>query len=248
MDEIILFAKLCKIASKLPGETACIPREVGDEPPIYYDGTKYSSQHNIHAYMWICDMKIYLAFHSSRDLRSDLVPISLRRGQQSIKQDVHVHMGYQEQFLSLEHHLFRDLQKQEQTKGFLDLNIMGHGFGGAVATLAAFHFSKVYSKINRSIRVNCYTFGAPRVGNKKFTDDFKINVNESMRFEIPGDLLPKTPTIGYLHVGKKILLKKDQIAKKTRDSILPVRLISMTRMPPIQPSHSIDDYINIISR
>jgi hypothetical protein len=247
MDEMILFAKLCKIASKLPGETASIPKDVGGDPPIYYDGTKYSCQHNIHAYMWICDMKIYLAFHSSRDLRSDLVPVSSRRGQ-SLNQNVRVHMGYQEQFLSLEHHLFRDLQKQEQTKGFLDLNIMGHGFSGAVATLAASHFSKVYSKINRSIRVNCYTFGAPRVGNKKFTDDFKVYVRESMRFEIPGDRLAKTPTIGYLHVGKKILLQNGNMTKKQRDSILPVRLISMTRMPPIQPSHSIDDYLNILSQ
>lgn len=248
LPKLLLCARLCKVASKLPGELASIPGEIGTVTPLYYDGTLFSNE-SIHAYMWICEYRVYLVFHGARHLVNKLTPMDSKHRYpfDSSKPLPHVHRGYQQQFSAIEHHIFSDLQKQESTKGILEINVCGHGFGGALATLAAAHFARFYANLNRALSVNCYTFGSPRVGNTAFASWFKKYVDESFRIAMPGDVIIRTPAFGYIHVGKKVILDKDTIQVCSRkDTVMPFRLITSSTKAPISPSHSVDTYITAL--
>ena len=54
----------------------------------------------------------------------------------------------------------------------------GHSLGGALATLAAYDLKGVAAKHNLDVQVSCYTFGAPRVGNHAFAEDFDTIIND----------------------------------------------------------------------
>ena len=60
----------------------------------------------------------------------------------------------------------------------LSPNIPGHSLGGALATLAAYDFRKKARDNGVDLRVACYTFGAPRVGNHAFAWDFNRIVDD----------------------------------------------------------------------
>lgn len=50
------------------------------------------------------------------------------------------------------------------------------------------------------------TFGAPRVGNKEFQNIYDERISSHWRVVIAPDLIPSLPKVGYVHVGKKVLL------------------------------------------
>ena len=54
----------------------------------------------------------------------------------------------------------------------------GHSLGGALATLAAYDLKNVADKANLDVHISCYTFGAPRVGNHSFAEDFDRVIND----------------------------------------------------------------------
>ncbi len=56
--------------------------------------------------------------------------------------------------------------------------IAGHSLGGALATLAAYDLKNVAAKHNLDVQVSCYTYGAPRVGNHAFAEDFDRIIND----------------------------------------------------------------------
>lgn len=47
----------------------------------------------------------------------------------------------------------------------------GHSLGGALGVLAAYDIAADAAREGHSIRLACYTFGAPRVGNHSFAAD-----------------------------------------------------------------------------
>lgn len=67
----------------------------------------------------------------------------------------------------------------------------GHSLGAALATLAADRFGEVQS---------VYTFGSPRVGNRRFMENYSI---PSYRFINGDDIVTRVPPSGlYAHVGE----------------------------------------------
>ncbi len=87
--------------------------------------------------------------------------------------------------------------------------------GGALATLAAYDLKGVASNHNLDVQVSCYTFGAPRVGNHAFAEDFDTIINDCfhvvnhqviIRFrDIPHDIL----SLSTAHVH--VLTKKSSV-------------------------------------
>ena len=47
----------------------------------------------------------------------------------------------------------------------------GHSLGGALGVLAAYDIAQAAAEQGLDIRLACYTFGAPRVGNHNFAAD-----------------------------------------------------------------------------
>lgn len=48
----------------------------------------------------------------------------------------------------------------------------GHSLGGALAQLAAHDIAKLCQDCGKTVRVGCYTYGSPRVGNHAFAREF----------------------------------------------------------------------------
>lgn len=50
------------------------------------------------------------------------------------------------------------------------------------------------------------TFGAPRVGNREFQKLYDYRISAHWRVVNAPDLIPSLPKVGYVHIGKKVLL------------------------------------------
>ena len=100
-----------------------------------------------------------------------------------------VHQGFLAAFRSVRDQVDAYLSCAEG----LPIFITGHSLGGALATLGATHLC------GRDL-VACYTFGAPRVGNKGYSGSLQTPV---YRVVNPGDPVPHVPTPlrGYRHAG-----------------------------------------------
>ena len=85
------------------------------------------------------------------------------------------------------------------------INIAGHCIGGALATLFGFFLSY-------SIRsnINIFSFGSPRVGNKKWANIFNSKNNLiHYRFVNQNDIINLFPHFYYHHCGDMLFIKKN---------------------------------------
>ena len=107
-----------------------------------------------------------------------------------------VHQGFRDAFVSVRDQVDRYLPCAEG----LPIFITGHSLGGALATLGAAHLSDW-------CLAACYTFGAPRVGNKGFSSSLQTPV---YRVVNPLDTVPHMPTLlrGYRHAGVRKRLRR----------------------------------------
>jgi pimeloyl-ACP methyl ester carboxylesterase len=80
--------------------------------------------------------------------------------------------------------------------------VTGHSLGGAIATLAHAQAR------TRGILTDCYTFGAPRVGDRDFVARYRrAGLNElHYRMVMEGDPVPALPPawLGFRHVGTEV--------------------------------------------
>ena len=107
-----------------------------------------------------------------------------------------VHQGFLDAFRSVRGQVDRYLPCAEG----LPIFITGHSLGGALATLGAAHLS------GRGLAA-CYTFGAPRVGDRGFASSLRIPV---YRVVNPLDPVPLVPGRwrGYRDLGDEERLRK----------------------------------------
>ena len=91
----------------------------------------------------------------------------------------------------------------------LPIFITGHSLGGALATLGAAYLSGWGPAA-------CYTFGAPRGGNKGFSSSLQTPV---YRVVNPGDPVPHVPTPlrGYRHAGDRRRLRRTSPSDRVRE-------------------------------
>lgn len=130
--------------------------------------------------------------------------------------------------------------------GSIHIQLTGHSLGGALASLAALDLSENMSVINTGMvnvfrgrdgtisrspggeiddrdilpSIELYTFGAPRVGNKKFKEIFECKVPSSFRVEVNGDMICRTPMLaGYRHAACTPVLICDALASPSSISL-----------------------------
>jgi len=84
--------------------------------------------------------------------------------------------------------------------------VSGHSLGGALAYLCAEDITynrKIYG-LHDNTEICCITFGAPRIGNKRFKEYFNKNVPNTFRISYGNDIVTKIPPVflNYRHIGK----------------------------------------------
>lgn len=111
---------------------------------------------------------------------------------------VRVHYGFYKALNIVYKQLKADILEQlSGTKK--KLWITGHSLGGGIAPLAAFRLNKDNIDIQ-----GIYTYGAPRVGNKKFASLFHEKFPDAQRWVNDKDLVTKLPFkfMKYVHYNK----------------------------------------------
>ena len=88
--------------------------------------------------------------------------------------------------------------------------VCGHSLGGAITTLFAYSIYSIYmtDKI-----ISC-TIGSPKVGNKKFKENFDKSSIESLRIVHDLDIVTRSPKFGYSHVNHELRIDDEGNVKK----------------------------------
>ncbi|KAM3708414.1 hypothetical protein ACJW31_02G095100 [Castanea mollissima] len=153
-----------------------------------------------------------------KDLITDLmlVPAGLNpeRIGGDFKQEVQVHSGFLSAYDSVR---TRIISLIKLAIGYIDdlaeppfkwhVYVTGHSLGGALATLLALELSSSQLAKHGAISVTMYNFGSPRVGNKKFAENYNEKVKDSWRVVNHRDIIPTVPRLmGYCHVAQPVYL------------------------------------------
>jgi len=170
----------------------------------------YHSDIDAQCFTVVIKNTLYISFRgteSFRDCLSDINVIQVPMDLDNIPDEYrpNVHWGFLRQFRSLQKFIEKDIENFKGT----EIVITGHSLGGAQCTIAGLAFSHKYPIDTFS----CYTFGSPRVGDKKFKKLFNENISTHKRFVNEDDPVTMIPLPWrFSHVSKlNFLTKNDKL-------------------------------------
>ncbi|KAK9824760.1 hypothetical protein WJX74_005593 [Apatococcus lobatus] len=84
----------------------------------------------------------------------------------------------------------------------------GHSLGGALCQLAAYDLVKAASEAQLPIKLACYTFGAPRVGNHAFAHDFAEQIPDTWNIINDQDVIARRGKLWFLYkrAGHRVII------------------------------------------
>ena len=122
-----------------------------------------------------------------------------------IKKEIKVHRGFLNKYLSIRDKVINKTNEIISNNNIEDIYISGHSSGGAIANIASLDLYYLYP----NIRINTITFGAPKMANKAFVEEYNNKINNSIRIVNKYDIfqyLPLSIPIIYHHIHKPIIL------------------------------------------
>eukprot|EP01029_Cantina_marsupialis_P026179 TRINITY_DN696_c0_g2_i2.p1 TRINITY_DN696_c0_g2~~TRINITY_DN696_c0_g2_i2.p1 ORF type:complete len:282 (+),score=69.35 TRINITY_DN696_c0_g2_i2:139-984(+) len=116
-----------------------------------------------------------------------------------------VEHGFYSCYSEIRDSLWASIAARVKKYGFRDIELTGHSLGGSTASLAAFELSQVYN-----VR-NVYTMGAPRTGNRKYSEELHRRVPVFYRLVHYRDLVPRVPGtfLGYHHEPREVFYNEE---------------------------------------
>jgi len=116
-----------------------------------------------------------------------------------------VHRGFKREVDDIWPILEQSLKSNDKTLWFT-----GHSLGGAMATICAGRCMLSHIKSNPT---QIYTFGSPRVGDKRYINFVKV---DHVRWVHNNDIVPKVPPawLGYRHTGDEHYLDSEGKLRK----------------------------------
>lgn len=140
---------------------------------------------------------------------------------------------------NLEESVFTLLNRLTGFKPFYDVCIIGHSFGGMLATIAAYK----YAKRKPATRIRCHVFGSPKVGGRAFRDEVhslpNLNIVRVERGTDPFVCLPVAHGGSeWMHVGHSLRFQPSLLTSFTvSNEARPVE-IQLYRFDRLRPSSS----------
>lgn len=137
--------------------------------------------------------KLYIAFRGTEPTQLSDILADLKAWQVKSKYKTgRVHAGFRSALDEVWEQVLETAISQSPGRTII---ITGHSLGGALSTLCAKRLSKVLDN-----KICLYTFGSPRVGNRRWRKSFNI---ETYRFANNNDIVTRVPSaIFYRHVGE----------------------------------------------
>lgn len=190
----LLFAELSMIAYLPESEVLKAAKILGFDSIIYYD--RDGSQ----AYSFINETDHVIACRGTEpnewnDVRADLDAAT------AVAETIgRVHRGFKREVDDIWPILEESLKSNDKTLWFT-----GHSLGGAMATICAGRCMLSHIKSNPT---QIYTFGSPRVGDKRYINFVKV---DHIRWVHNNDIVTKVPPVwlGYRHTGEEHYLNSE---------------------------------------
>jgi hypothetical protein len=125
------------------------------------------------------------------------------------KNECFIHFGLYKYFLDIKYNLYEIIHKCILKKG--TIMVTGHSSGGILAAITSVYLKECFD----NIIVECYTFGSPKIGDKKFCDLFDSLIDNSVFVKNDLDIVPNLPlNPNYYHPQNILLIKNNTIYKK----------------------------------
>ena len=113
-----------------------------------------------------------------------------------------IHIGFKSSWEAVRDLVYKTLKGLDRIESIV---ICGHSLGGAVATLSAYAIHKELG----IDRIECCTIGSPRVGNKKFKENYNSTPIKTLRIVHHNDVVTRSPKFGYHHVNHELRIDDD---------------------------------------
>jgi len=166
---------------------------------IYINNTKTNSA----CYIFYNNHKIDICFKGTSTfndicLNFDIYPRIF------INDSIRLHNGFLKKYLSMKNDIINNINLILIKNDIKELSFNGHSSGGAIANIASLDMSYIYN----TMKIKCITFGAPRVGNKHFIENYNKRINESLRIVNKNDIITFVPLpIIYTHNHKPLIIQ-----------------------------------------
>ncbi|KAI9280862.1 Alpha/Beta hydrolase protein [Umbelopsis sp. AD052] len=122
-----------------------------------------------------------------------------------------VNSGCFQGFSEINHTMITTISDQVQLHPDYRIHVIGHSFGGCIASLAGLELLQRVQKLN-STKLSVYTLGKTRVGNKAFVDFHDRTGIDHKRMVAKADSIPHQFLLrdGYLHEGVEYWMYDDK--------------------------------------
>lgn len=173
--------------------------------PIFYDGLQSSKKRDAQGFTIWNDNTIYVSYRGTCDIMDALDNIDLRH--KCIYKNIKVHKGFYDQFSSIEEKITQDIKDISAEYPIERIVFTGHSLGTSLATISAPYYGMMFKD---KFRIIAHTLAGAPCGNINFVNWFSSNVDENVRLEAEGDIVPYIPIHdNFYHVPNGILMKRD---------------------------------------
>lgn len=235
----LLFAELSNASYYDEPHAALIADHMG------FTGTRYFDRDGAQAYMFWNDVDCVVACRGTEpnewnDIKADANAVAV-----VTETFGRVHRGFKQEVDDLWPILEHALVENRKTLWFT-----GHSLGGAMATICA---GRCYLSEIESMPQALFTYGSPRVGDKRFVNF--VNIDHT-RWVNNNDIVTRVPPpwMGYRHGGKEMYLNRNgdirdvQGWQRTLDRLRGfLRGITLFQVDHFS-DHSIERYVEYISK
>lgn len=246
VDNIIQNILLCNLSYYEPHELKKILEYDLMYKPIlhivknYYYITNYETDVNLYIFKY--NNILYIVFRGTSSSKDILIDLKFNF-KKILNPYVKVHSGFYKQYFSIYDKLYDYI-----TDDITTINILGHSLGGGVATIASALIAN-YFLINKNKKeVNCYVFGCPRVGDKKFKQFFKDYVDNHYNYCFYNDIIGMFPiNYKYHHICNFYKIKKNGVIVLSDNDKLIMRLyylLSNIKCYNLFTNHKLLSYLN----
>ncbi|RPA98650.1 alpha/beta-hydrolase [Choiromyces venosus 120613-1] len=156
---------------------------------------------------------IVISIRGSKSLRNWLANVQVElKDVPEICTGCKVHSGFHEAMEEALPSVMKSVQKLRIENPGYGVVAVGHSLGGAIATLMAEEFRK------GGVKVDLYTFGAPRIGNEQLSS-FISKTGTNFRVTHTNDPVPRLPPVllGFQHISPEYWISKGDTNIKASD-------------------------------
>ena len=228
----------------------------------FQDSPIFISKDESEAWIFKHENTLYISFRGTSSLKDATTDLYASKKTFRISQYDYgkVHKGFYNYYMNIRQdllkHILEYINDVSIPKDKKKIVFTGHSLGSC-SMLCALETAILYPML--ATRIMCVTFGAPRMGDKRFRQSCKTFLRYVYRIVNDDDPVPRAPTrLRFTHSHPEVNIDEEsQITylKKTKQSILNLGLQSLLSLIPCLPcihnpltDHYMDNYLKQLNK